>query len=179
MRNNRTILIAIGMFASFAAGCGGSEFTANNANRSIANANTNTAANSANSAVAVATPTPEQTTNNAPTLTPVYKAYCEAMVKKDEAALRKVMSSDTLKVWEEQMKEEKLPNLMALLKDEETDINVCEVRNERINGDQAIGRIIAAWAPNGVDVIFVKENGQWKLTTRFPTADAVKKAGGQ
>ena len=58
---------------------------------------------------------PEATTNNAPTLTPVFKAYCDAWVKNDEAALRKVYSSDTLKGFEAEMKEDKAKSLIKFL----------------------------------------------------------------
>jgi hypothetical protein len=142
---------------------------ANSANTNITKANTN-------SPLTVTTPTPEQTTNNAPTLTPVYKAYCTAMEKNDEAALRKLYSQDTIKHLEEQMKEEGVKTLTKFLEDEKVTSQLCEVRNEKINGDTAVAEIIAAPYPKGNKVVFVKENGEWKLTNREPDFDAKKAA---
>ncbi len=131
----------------------------------------NTAANTPNSNNPLETvkKTPEPTTNNAPTLTPVFKAYCNAWLKNDEAALRKVYSADTIKQFEEEMKEEKAKSLIKYL--ESTDKvsgEPCEVTNETITGDKAVGRIKSNRYPNGIPVEFVKEGGEWKLTNRSP-----------
>ena len=117
---------------------------------------------------------PKDNANSAPTLTPVFKAYCDAMVKKDEAALRKVYSADTLKYFEEDMKEQKIKSLVKYLEDDAVSGNICEVRNEVITGDKAVGEIRADKYPNGIKIIFVKENGEWKLTTQSPSVDNVK-----
>ena len=123
----------------------------------------NTANNNAN-AVAVSTPTPQAVTNNAPTLTPVYKAYCAAMVKKDEAAVRRLYSADTIKFFEEEMKADGIKTLTEYLSTDQVSNELCEVANERITGDRAIGNIKSKGYPNGMDVVFVKEGGEWKLT---------------
>ena len=147
-------------------GCGGTSQpntnTANNAN--VQKANTN-------NPLAVTTPTPEATTNNAPTLTPVYKAYCDARVKNDEAALRRLYSSDSIRNIEAQMKREKVKTLSEFLQDEPISGKLCEVRNEQITGDTAIAEIRADWCPNGIKEIFVKENGEWKYTGRSPVTE--------
>ena len=99
-------VIIISAFAILSVACGGTESNAP-ANANGANVgNTNTAKANTNNPLAVTTPTPEAVTNNAPTLTPVYKAYCAAMVKKDEAAIRKFYTADTLQNFEQQMKDE-------------------------------------------------------------------------
>ncbi len=152
----------------FIAACGGGTTPPNANGGNTASPNSNGA-----NAVAVTTPTPEATTNNAPTLTPVFKAYCEAMTKKDEAALRKVYSSDTIKDFEEQMKEDKIKSLMKFLEDDQVG-KLCEVRNEQIKGDEAVAEIRADSYPNGIKVVFVKEGGEWKLTNRSPAIDSVK-----
>src|SRR5262245_47222811 len=92
-------LFLIVSILGFAIGCGGT----GPANNAPANNAAAPPANS-NNVLQTTTPTPESTTNNAPTLTPVYKAYCAAVVKKDDAAIRKYYSADTLKSFEEQMK---------------------------------------------------------------------------
>ncbi len=148
-------------------GCGGT--TPSNSNAINA---TNVASNNP---LETTKPTPEQTTNRAPTLTPVFKAYCDAWVKNNEAALRKVYSSDTIKNFEEQMKDEKETSLIKFL--EATDKvsgNPCEVTNEKIEGDKALATIRSNKYPTGITVVFVKENGEWKLTNKSPAIDAVK-----
>ncbi|HEV7699239.1 MAG TPA: nuclear transport factor 2 family protein [Pyrinomonadaceae bacterium] len=164
----KAILISlIAAVAVLGIACGGS----NNGN-SNGNANSNVAGGNDN-AVAVKTPTPEQTTNDAPTLTPVFKAYCEAMNKKDEAALRKIYSADTIKNFEEQMKDNKVKSLMKFLEDDKVG-KTCEVRNEVITGDSAVAEIRAESYPNGIKVVFVKEGGEWKITNRSPALDSMK-----
>src|SRR5688572_24360675 len=76
--------------------------------------------------LAVVTPTPESTSNNAPTLSPVYKAYCAAWVTKDEAALRRVYSSDTLRDFAKQMKEDGVRTLVEFLSDDQVSTELCE-----------------------------------------------------
>ena len=167
-----TILI----FSIFFAACGGgTETPANNANAAVSN--TNIAKANTSDPLAAKTPTPEQTTNNAPTLTPVYKAYCAAMVNKDEAALRKVYSSDTLKFFQADMKETGDKTIVDYLSTEQVSNELCEVRNEQINGDTAIAEIRSEGYPNGIKVVFVKEGGEWKLTNRSPAIESVNKSG--
>lgn len=160
-------IIAICISAVFSIGCGSGE----PANTNVANAtsaNTNTARPNTNNPLAVTTPTPEQITNNAPTLTPVFKAYCAAMVKKDEAAIRRFYSQDTLKSFEEQMRDEDIKTLTKFLEDDRVTNEVCEVSNERIVGDRAVGKVKTVSYPNGYDVLFVKENGEWKMSNMDP-----------
>ena len=146
---------------------GNAPANSNNGNTNVANGNTNNPLEPTKA-------TPEQTTNNAPTLTPVFKAYCDAWVKGDEAALRKVYSSDTIKYFEGQMKDEKQKSLLKFLEDDKVTGKVCEVRNEVITGDSAVAEIRADAYPNGIKITFVKENGEWKMTNKSPAIDAVK-----
>lgn len=174
MKFKTLFLSVICVSAILFVGCGGGP---TNVNSSNANAgNTNIAKSNTNNPLAVTTPTPEQTTNNAPTLTPVYKAYCAAMVKKDEAAIRKMYSQDTLKNFEQQMKDAGVKTLVKFLEDDGVTNELCEVSNEQIQGDTAVARIRTTGYPNGIPVIFVKENGKWKLTNRDPNIDAKKAA---
>ena len=162
MRNKLVILITLISLAAIISGCGGP--TANNGD------NTNLAKRDTNNPV-----TPAPPTNDAPTLTPVFKAYCAAWVKNDEAALRKVYSADTIKSFEEQMKEEKVKSLMKFLEVDKVSGTPCEVSNEQINGDKAMGTIRSNKYPRGLTVEFVKEGGEWKLTNRSPSLSAVDK----
>lgn len=159
MRIRNFLFIATVVASTLAIGCGGA-------------ANTNTA-NTTNSNASNTAPKNE-ITNAAPTLTPVFKAYCEAMVKKDEAALRKVYSADTLKYFEQDMKDNKISSLVKYLEDDAVSGNICEARNEVITGDKGLAEIRADAYPNGIKIEFVKENGEWKMTNKSPSVDGVR-----
>jgi hypothetical protein len=150
---------------TFAAACGGG--ANNTADRPSNNAN----AAAADDPLKTTAKTPAQTTNNAPTLTPIFKGYCEAMEKKDEASIRKYYTRDTLKDFESQMKDYKIPNLVKFLEDDGVTTKLCEVRNEEIKGDTATAIIRSEGYPNGIPVIFEKENGEWKLTNKSPALE--------
>ncbi|MGD9589872.1 MAG: hypothetical protein AB7Q37_16015 [Pyrinomonadaceae bacterium] len=149
-------------------GCGG-ETPANN---TPASSNNGSVANvqkpAANDPTAVTTPTPDQVTNSAPTLTPVYKAFCAAVVKKDDAAIRKFYTSDTLKAFDEDMRSENIKTMTEYLKDEKISNETCEISNERLKGDKAVARIRTPAYPNGYEVLFVKEGGEWKMSSISP-----------
>lgn len=153
------------------AGCGGGTNTNANNSGNVNNSNA-PKANSTNP-LATTTPTPEPTTNNAPTLSPIYKSYCEAMTRKDETAVRKLYSAEAIKEIEAKMKALKVKTLVAYLEDDFTP-GRCEVRNEQITGDSAIAEVRTESYPNGVKTIFVRENGEWKLTGRSPVLDIAK-----
>ena len=152
--------------AALAVACGGPGVS----NNSSTTTNGNTANANTDSVLAVKTPTPEQTTNNAPTLTPVFKAFCEAVNKKDDSGLRKVLSTDALKNIQQQMKMNNIKTLSEYFEDDKFK-TTCEARNEQINGDQAVAEIRGDTYPNGIKMIFVRENNEWKLTNKSPTQD--------
>lgn len=143
------------MTAVVSFGCGGS-------------APANDSANNANAPAETKTPAADQVLNNAPTLTPVFKAYCEAWVKNDEAAIRKSYSKDTIKYFEQIMKEDNIKGLMKFLEDDKVSGKLCEVRNETINGDTAEAEIRSDIYPNGIRIVFVKEGDDWKMTNKSP-----------
>jgi hypothetical protein len=151
--------------------CGGGG-TSNNSSTATNGNSTNT---NTDNPLPVKTPTPEQTTNNAPTLTPVFKAFCDAVNKKDDAGLRKVLSSDAMTSIQQQMKQQNIKTLSAYFEDDKYK-TTCEVRNEQITGDQAVAEVRGDTYPNGIKMIFVKEGGEWKLTTRSPDIESMKKS---
>ena len=161
-----------------AVACGGGAET--NSNTSTANTakstNTNTGnASASDNAVAVSTPTPSQTTNNAPTVAPVAKAYCLAIEKGDETAIRKIYSSDSIKDFETQMKEEGAKSLIEFLRStDKVSSKLCEVRNEVVTGDTIVAEFKTESMPNGAQVVFVKEGGEWKITNQSPELKSVK-----
>lgn len=149
--------------------CGGNDTSNNNAANN-GNAKPPVNGNKSNP-LDIATPTPAATTNNAPTLTPVYKAYCDAMVKRDEAGLRRVFAAEAIRAMEATLKADgvKSPTLVEYLEDEQVTNDLCEVRNEQINGNEAVAEVRTKSAPNGVLIVFVKEGADWKLTNRSPS----------
>ena len=160
------------LFLIAAFGCGEPGTTPNTANTNTTNSNTAKA--NSNDPLAVSTPAPAQTTNNAPTLTPVFKAYCMAMEKKDEAGIRKVYSKDTLAIFAEDMKAEKSKSLADYLSTDNVSTALCDIRNEVITGDTAIAEVKTAGMPNGVKIVFQKEGNEWKITNKSPELEAVK-----
>lgn len=163
MNKKALLIITIIAAAIFMAACG--EPAANNANTGDANG-ANKAVNNADP-LAVTTPTPAETTNNAPILTPVLKEYCRAKVAKDEAALRKIYSSETIAQFEKEMKEDGITSLIEYLSADDVTNEPCEARNEVINDDTASAEAHLKFAPQGIRLVFVKKNGEWKLTNRI------------
>jgi len=171
MRAPILILSLIILPGTLLSGCGGSTTTTPNSNA----VNTTTAnKTNSNNPLDTTKKEPEAVTNNAPTLTPVFKAYCEAKIKGDEAGLRKIYSQGTLKHFEEEMKKDKVKTLVQFLDVDKVSPKLCEINNEKITGDRAVAKIKYDSYPNGIDVVFVKENGEWKMTDESPTFDTVK-----
>jgi hypothetical protein len=171
------LFITILIFSTIFAACGANQPTANNSTGNAGNTNTVVAPNNINSTIPTTKKAETETTNNAPTLAPVVTAYYEALKKKDDAALRKVVSEETLKTWEADMKEEKKTSLTAFLTDlEPAPEKAFEVRNEKIEGDAGTAELkggsYGVWTP----FKFVRENGAWKITNQSPDFDAVKKS---
>jgi hypothetical protein len=163
--------LILSVFASFFTGCGDAGTNTNTASNA---GNSNAARPNSNNPVAATTPAPEQTSNNAPTLTPVFKAYCLAMEKKDEGGIRRIYSKDTIEHFEKEMKAEGSRTLAEYLSVDQVTTALCDIRNEVITGDTAIAEVKTAGMPNGEKVLFVKEGDDWKLTNRSPALDAVK-----
>ncbi len=174
MRSKTIIFIAFIVFAVSLSACGGGTTPAANSNTAAANA-PKTNANSSNP-LDTTKAAPEETKNNAPTLSPVFKAYCAAIKSKNEADIRKIYSQETLKFFESQMKADKVSSLLKYLENDKVD-KICDARNEVITGDKAVAEIKADWCPNGIKVVFVKENGEWKMTNKSPDIDGMKSSG--
>lgn len=171
MAFRQVIIIFIFALAVFGTGCGDAATnTASNSNIS----NSNAVRSNSNSPVAASTPAPEQTTNAAPTLKPVFSSYCAAMERKDEAGIRRVYSKDTIEIFEKEMKAEGSKTLAQYLSVDQVTTALCEIRNEVITGNEAVAEVKTAGMPNGAKVVFVKEGNDWKLTNRSPALDVMK-----
>ena len=159
----------------FLIGCGTSENsnTAANTKPSAANSVTSNILNPLDT-----TKAPEAvTTNNAPTVAPVVQAYYAALKTKNDAALKKIYSQETLKSLEADMKDEKKTSLSAFITElEPVPDQPFEVRNEQIQGDSAIAEMRGGSYPNGIKIKFVRENGEWKMTNESPEIQSVKQS---
>jgi len=158
-------------------GCfGGGETEKPEANKTpeVSKSNDSAKGNSNTPDGTVKTPTPE-TVNKAETVKPIVDAYCVAMQKKDEGALRKIYSQASLKQLQADMREDGVRSLAEYLSNEPVG-NQCMVRNEQVSGSAAIALVTTQTYPNGIQWKFVKENGEWKMTNQSSDFDAVRKA---
>ncbi len=174
MRFNILFITLVFVSVLISTGCGSEEKPKNNANVPASNSNSNSNSDNPLST----TKAPEAATaNEAPTFTPIVKAYCEALIKRDDTSLRKVFSQDTLKIFEADMKDEKVSSLAEFLYGLEPlkDASKCGARNETITGDKGIAEIRNE-KTSGIKIEFVKENGEWKLTNKSPDFESVKES---
>ena len=117
------------------------------------------------------------TTNAAPTLAPVVAAYYDALKKKDDAAIRKVLSAEFIKSLEIDMKEEKKTSLSAFIAElDKVPEKPVEVRNEKIEGDKGVADIKGGSYVNWTAISFVKEGGAWKMSNEIPDIQSVKQS---
>lgn len=172
---NKIIIISIFALTALLAGCPSNEPPKNGNATPAANNNSAPSPNS-NSSITTVPKTPEPKTNDAPTLAPVFKAYCDALTRKDDAAVRKLYAAATLKSLEADMKEEKETSLVKYLETDRVSNKLCEVTNEKISGDVGVAIVRTEGAPNGFAIKFVKEGGEWKLTTDSPDLEGMKKS---
>lgn len=164
------ILILLTIFTFFTACGGGEETPKNSANTNTINStNVNSANSNADNPIATTTATPAQTTNNAETVKPVVMAYYEALKTKNDAALKKVYSRETLMSLEKDAASEGKTSLVDFITElEPVPAKPFEVRNESVIGDIAIAEILSPQYPNGIKIKFIKENGEWKMTNESP-----------
>jgi hypothetical protein len=171
------IIFFITIFTLFLGACSNSETSNTSVNANAGNKTANIASGNSNNPLAT-NKTPEvSTTNNAPTLSPIIQAYYEALKKKDEAALRKVYSRETLKSLESDMKDEKKNSLIEFIAENEgVPDKPLETRNEQIQGDSAVAEVRGGNYPNGNKINFIKENGEWKISYESPEFNSVKQS---
>jgi hypothetical protein len=173
MRLNLIFTFVTGI-ALATAGCGGGATTpTGGANTNVANVNGNAnVADSApigNSGIETTKKPEAATVNNAPTIAPVVQAYYDALKKKDDAMLKSVMSQEFITSIEADMKAEKKTNMAAYLAEfESIPDKPVEVRNEKIEGNDAVAELkggsYLTWTP----FAFANEGGKWKFTGGSP-----------
>ena len=149
------------------------ENTVNTVNKP-ANANTTVSVENTSPLNTTGTPKPE-TVNEADTLSPIAQAFCEAVRKKDEAALKNVYSAATYQRLLADAKDAGKKTVAELLTEiEDVGTKPCATRNEQINGDKAVAEMTTETYPNGIRINFVKENGEWKMTNESPDVPVKK-----
>ena len=161
------LFITILFFTFVFSNCGGNPTTNNsNGNTTAGNSTPNTAKSPANTGI----PTPQKSveasaTNNAPTLSPVVQGFYEALKKKDEASVKKYLSAAALKYWEDEGKSEKKTWLVYLSEDQDPIDEKREIRNEKIEGDNAVAELKGGNLGVWTKTAFIKENGEWKFAS--------------
>ncbi|HXG83318.1 MAG TPA: hypothetical protein VNI84_04740 [Pyrinomonadaceae bacterium] len=165
MRFSIIFFTTIFVFSLLLNGCA-SDTPTNSANANSANRTANAAsANSDNPLATVKAPETAMT-NNAPTLAPVVQNYYSALQKKDEAGTRKSLSQSAIKYWQDEMKSQKMPSLLAILEDNESPVEEKrEIRNEKIEGETAVAEIKGGSLGVWTKTKFVRENGEWKFAS--------------
>lgn len=93
-----------------------------------------------------------------------FRAYTQAIKKKDAAAMKEYLSSDSIKMAQDEAKAQNVA-LDDIIRQETLfaeDQKTVEFRNEQVTGDQATLEVKDA---SGIwnSVQFVKENGSWKI----------------
>ncbi len=107
---------------------------------------------------------PANQTDLAGSPTEVLKAFTEATKTKDAEAIKKTLSKNTMKVAEETAKKQNISVDAMLTKVENLEgKQLPEIRNEKIEGDNATVEVKNS-ATGEYDVMpFVKEDGSWKI----------------
>jgi hypothetical protein len=169
-----TFLIIISIFLT---ACPSTEEPKTNNNAVNKNTAVNNVAANTNSPIVNPTAKPvADTINNAPTLAPVVQAYYDALKKKDDAAIRKVLSAEFIKTLEADMKEEGKKSLSAFIAElDKVPEKPVEVRNEKIEGEKGVAEIKGGVYVNWTPISFVKEDGVWKMSNESPDITSVQK----
>ena len=98
--------------------------------------------------------------------TATFRAFYEASKKKDVASAKQMFSKRTLELFEIQAKAQNKSvdeMLKAGVEQKPVPDKMPEVRNEKINGDEATLEIRDDPNDKWDTLIFVKEDGQWKI----------------
>ena len=180
MRIPTSIFILLATIILLTAGCSGNaDSNVANGNRSIVTNSPAANVSSVNSPVETTKKPIGETANNAPTLAPVVNAYYDALRKKDDAALRDILSAAYFAKVSADMKKEKKSGMAAYLAEYDTvPEKPMEVRNEKITGDKAMAEIKGGAYVNWTSIGFSNEGGKWKLNGESADINNVTSAPG-
>lgn len=127
-------------------------------------ANTATVNQPANDAKTTNESQPSTETAGTGSPTDVWKSYADAKKKKDAAAIKKLFSSGTMKMFEDLANKQNISVDEMLIKFEDADKNKTpEIRNEKIEGDTATVEVKNDVTGEYDVMPFVKEEGSWKI----------------
>ena len=181
MRFKSIFFITLLAFTTLLIGCGGPAPNTNVANTANVNSpNNNVSSPNSNGPLGTTTKPVGDKVNDAPTLKPVVDAYYDAIAKKDDAAIRKVLSAPFIKTLEADMKSEKKTNLASFIGEtDKVPEGGMQVRNEKITGDEGTAELKGGTYLNWTGFGFVKENGVWKFSNKNPDVQTVDQSKGK
>ena len=181
MKFETLFLITLLAITTLLTGCGSPAPNTNVANTvNVTSPNTNTSSPNSNGPLGTTTKPVGDKVNDAPTLKPVVDAYYDAIAKKDDAAIRKVLAASFLKTLEADMKSEKKTNLAAFIGEtDKVPEGGMQVRNEKITGDEGTAELKGGTYLNWTGFGFVKENGVWKFSNKNPDVQTVDQSKGK
>lgn len=137
--------------------------------KSAPNANgANSANNNSGTSNASPKPSPSATVVSASTPTDAFRAYYEAIKRKDTDAVKSLFSKATVAMMEDQAKRTN-KSLDAIMTEgleaanKEIPATVPETRNEKIDGDSATLEVRDEKGDKWETLHMVKEDGSWKL----------------
>jgi len=174
MRSKLIIFTTLFALTFFLSGCSGG--TDNSPNNSTVKSNANSITANTNGDLGTTKKADAPTTNDAPTLKPVVGAYYAALKKKDDAALKAVLSAELIKSIEDDMKSEKKTKFAEFVAEtEKIPDGGIEVRNEKITGEKGQAEVKGGTYLNWTAIAFVREGGSWKMSNESPDIESVTK----
>ncbi|HEX8736187.1 MAG TPA: hypothetical protein VF721_12740 [Pyrinomonadaceae bacterium] len=122
-------------------------------------------------------PPPQQLPTGSPT--EVFKAFIKAKNEKDVAAVKKTLSQNSLKMYEDAAKKKNTTLDEILIGDSGKFLKeLPEMRNETIEGDAATVEIQHPVSGRWEKMYFVRENGEWKMAMDKFMEELDKQLGG-
>ena len=113
--------------------------------------------------------------------TATFKAFFEAQQKKDVAGMKKNLSKTSLAIMEKSAKEQNKTIDDAIKEQLENPASktdkIPEIRNEKINGNEATLELRNEDTNKWDTMYFVKEDGDWKVALDKTMEELIKKIG--
>ena len=175
MRFQNPFFILIFTLSFLFSGCTGGEIKKPSNKKRLGNTTSGIETAKTNNPLNTEKPAPRKEINKATRLKPVVSAYCAAIIKGDDVALKNILSKNSWKTLSADAREEGQKSVAGYLNESEPIGNKCSVINEQISGSIAVAVVTTQTYPNGVQLKFVKETGEWKMTTESTDFDTVKK----
>ncbi len=104
--------------------------------------------------------------NKAETITPLVDAFCKAVNSQNDAELQKVYSKQAWQTMQKYARDEGESSVAKFLNENEPVGKNCKVINEKLTGNTGVAYVSTQTYPNGIELKFVKEGNEWKMTTQ-------------